>query len=171
MLQEEYDAIRENLTTTERVCTQKQKVIPDLEDLWKAAMVRLTEAQALRDQHTKVQTLKWELAWAYIHEKENELAAKMEEIEAAEGRGPALDERIRQAEEKHQKANLRITEIEAEVQGLGKVDELEREKANLSAQIREGRNELAETQVSNLFSCFVCTSHGWISSRTANNSE
>jgi len=50
-------------------------------------MVRLTEAQALRDQHTRVQALKWELAWAYVHEKENKLMAKMEEIGVAEGRG------------------------------------------------------------------------------------
>ena len=119
-------------------------------------MIRHKEAEALRDQHTKVQVLKWELAWAYIHEKENELAAKMEEIEVAERRGPALDEKVRQVEEKHQKANDRITDIEMEAQGLGKVDELEREKANLSTQIREGRNELAETQVDCLFSCFVC---------------
>lgn len=155
LLQEEYDAIRENLTTTERVCAQKQNVIPDLEDLWKAAMVRLTEAQALRDQHTKVQQLKWELAWAYIHEKENELTAKMEEIEVAERRGPTLDEKIRQAEEKHQKANVRIAEIEMEVQNLTNVDELERGKADLATRIRESKHELAETQVGSLFSCFV----------------
>jgi len=170
-LQEEYDAIRENLTTTERVCAQKQKVIPDLEDVWKVAMVRLTEAQALRNQHTKVQELKWELAWAYIHEKENELAAKMEEIEIAERGEPTLNEKIRQAEEKYQNANARIAQIEMEVQGLGNVDDLEREKANIAAQIREGRHELAETHVGNLFSRFTCASYGSFSSQTASNSE
>lgn len=123
-------------------------------------MVRLTEAQALRNQHTKVQELKWELAWAYIHEKENELAAKMEEVEVAERRGPTLDEKIRQAEEKHQNANVRIAEIEVEVQGLGDVNDLEREKADLAAQIREGRHELAETQVRDLVSRLTCSSYG-----------
>jgi chromosome segregation ATPase len=142
------------------VCAQKQNVIPDLEDVWKAAMVQLTEAQALRDQHTKMQELKWELAWAYIHEKESELGSKMEEIEVAERSGPTLQEKIRQAEEKHHRANVRIAEIETEVQGLGNVDDLEREKANLSVQIREGRQELAETQVGNLFS--LCMQLLWV---------
>ncbi len=123
-------------------------------------MVRLNEAQALRDQHSKVQELKEELAWAYIHEKETELADTMEKIEVTERRGPTLDENIRQAEERYQNANNRIAKIELEVQGLGNVGDLEQEKANLSAQIREGRNELAETQVSNLFSRFTCCSYG-----------
>lgn len=123
-------------------------------------MVRLNEAQALRNQHTKVQELKWELAWAYIHEKEDELADKMEKIEVAERGGPTLDENIRQAEEKYQNANARIAKIESEVEGLGNVGDLEKEKANLSAQVREGRNDLAETQVSNLFSRFTCSPYG-----------
>jgi chromosome segregation ATPase len=122
-------------------------------------MVRLKEAEALQDQHTKVQELKWELTWAYIYEKENDLATKMEEIEAVERGGPTLDEKIRQAEEKYQNANVRIAEIELEVQSLGNVDDLEREKANLAAQIREGRQELAETQVDNLFSRFTYSSY------------
>ena len=60
----------ENISQTAKVLKRKAEVLPDLEESYREAHARYSEAEKARDQRHKADELKKEIAWGHVAVKE-----------------------------------------------------------------------------------------------------
>ncbi|KAJ3561666.1 hypothetical protein NP233_g10057 [Leucocoprinus birnbaumii] len=123
-LSEEYNVTLENIRSTQKVLEQKKDAVPDLKAAVREAKQRYEEANKAREQKTRRDNIKKELAWAHVKTKEMEYKKKMDVDE--------FDEISRE-----------FTEREEELNELGNVNELEKKKQDLQAQLKAGKTQLS----------------------------
>ncbi len=88
----------ENIDHTTKVLNQKKEALPDLRVAYKEALSHYEEASKARDQKKKVDELKKELAWSFVHDKGNQLQEAMDAAAKQERRLPKVEEGLRAAE-------------------------------------------------------------------------
>ncbi|KAF8895600.1 hypothetical protein BD779DRAFT_1434318 [Infundibulicybe gibba] len=149
-LSEEYDTCLDNITQTTKILTQKREAIPDLRTAFTDATIRFEEAAKAREQKKKVDDLKKELAWSHVQRKEEEMTEKIEEAAKITRRLPKLEENVKIAKVciYHSALIVRQFLLEAELQGLGDIQDLNVEKVDLQGKIRANKGKLGELIVS-----------------------
>ncbi|GAA5855652.1 hypothetical protein JCM8547_001632 [Rhodosporidiobolus lusitaniae] len=119
-LTEEYETIRSNTEQMEEHLARKREVLPELKEAYRRAKERAKEAKAAIEQQGNLQTLKDQLAWAYVAQIERQVEFGAGEIQKEEDKLKQIDEDI----EVHKAA---IAEAENQVETL---KEAERESKN-----------------------------------------
>ncbi|KAJ7175114.1 P-loop containing nucleoside triphosphate hydrolase protein [Mycena crocata] len=146
-LSEEYDLCSANITATSKVLAQKQEAIPDLKTAFDEAHRRFEEATSAREQAEKVDQLKRELAWARVNAKQEEMEGKIREAARIARRRDKIRESVKDAEVRLEAADEAVTALEQEYDGLGNRENLQEMKNELSARIRQNKEQIQALNV------------------------
>ena len=71
--------------------------MPDLRAAFNAARLKYKDAEHARDQKKKVDDLKKELAWSYVHDKERQLRLHVDDVAKQERRLPKVESEVQKA--------------------------------------------------------------------------
>lgn len=169
-LSDEYDICLENITQTAKVLAQKKEALPDLRAAFNETTARYQEAAKAREQKTKADELKKELAWAHVKGKEIEMEKKIGEAAKAARRLPRVQEAADKAEvcdtiecepqvtsfkAEFQAASQEVQKYEDEFKALGDIDHIHEQKQAVQDEIKNNKPLLIELNV--YIFCFVST--------------
>ncbi|KAF9018540.1 P-loop containing nucleoside triphosphate hydrolase protein [Hymenopellis radicata] len=143
-LSEEYTTCLENIDHTTKVLNQKKEALPDLRVSYKEALSRYEEASKARDQKKKVDELKKELAWSFVHDKGNQLQDAVDAAAKQERRLPKVEEGLQAAEALFESESNAVTTAEEAYSTLNGVDDLNNQKRDLTDKMRKNRAVLNE---------------------------
>src|ERR1043165_8964967 len=82
-LSEDYELIRESIETTQNIIKHKKEVVPDLLKEAKEAEARYKDMQKARELELTVASLKNQMAWAQVEEKEQEVVEAEKNLQRA----------------------------------------------------------------------------------------
>ncbi|KAK0503863.1 P-loop containing nucleoside triphosphate hydrolase protein [Armillaria luteobubalina] len=143
-LSDEYTTCLENIEHTTKVLNSKKAVLPDLRAACKEAMTRFQEATKARDQKKKVDELKKELAWSFVHDKEAEMTKAVEHAAKTGRRIPKIEDHLKQARAKFDAETAAVALCDEEFHALGDMNHLGERKKELSENMRNNRSLLNE---------------------------
>ncbi|TFY54390.1 hypothetical protein EVJ58_g8895 [Rhodofomes roseus] len=141
-LSEEYQTCLEAIQSMQKTVKRKSEGLPDLEEALEEATSRFEEAQKAREQRHKADDLKQELAWAHVASKEEELGKRMEEAARLARRLPRIQEDLRAAQAKVEEESDKVAALEADLENMGDVEEIQQKKKVLQEESRENRQKL-----------------------------
>ncbi|GAA5902360.1 hypothetical protein JCM6882_000510 [Rhodosporidiobolus microsporus] len=93
-LTEEYEQIRHHTEQMEEALARKKEVLPELKDAYRRAKERAKDAQAAVAQQENLETLKNQLAWAYVEEVEKQIAFGQAAIEKEQAKLTGIQTQI-----------------------------------------------------------------------------
>ncbi|PBK97840.1 P-loop containing nucleoside triphosphate hydrolase protein [Armillaria gallica] len=143
-LSDEYTTCLENIEHTTKVLNSKKAVLPDLRAACKEAMARFQEATKARDQKKKVDELKKELAWSFVHDKEAEMTKAVEHAAKTGRRIPKIEEHLKEAKARFEAETAAVARCDEEFHALGNMNHLADRKKELSENMRNNRSLLNE---------------------------
>ncbi|KAK0244359.1 P-loop containing nucleoside triphosphate hydrolase protein [Armillaria nabsnona] len=143
-LSDEYTTCLENIEHTTKVLNSKKAVLPDLRAACKEAMARFQEATKARDQKKKVDELKKELAWSFVHDKEAEMTKAVEHAAKTGRRIPKIEEHLKEAKARFEAETAAVARCDEEFHALGNMNHLAGRKKELSENMRNNRSLLNE---------------------------
>ncbi|KAK0221980.1 P-loop containing nucleoside triphosphate hydrolase protein [Armillaria fumosa] len=143
-LSDEYTTCLENIEHTTKVLNSKKAVLPDLRAACKEAMARFQEATKARDQKKKVDELKKELAWSFVHDKEAEMTKAVEHAAKTGRRIPKIEDHLKEARARFDAETAAVALCDEEFHALGDMNHLTERKKELSENMRNNRSLLNE---------------------------
>ncbi|KAG7443126.1 P-loop containing nucleoside triphosphate hydrolase protein [Guyanagaster necrorhizus] len=143
-LSEEYTTCLENIEHTTKVLNSKKAVLPDLRAACKEAMARFQEATKARDQKKKVNELKKELAWSFVHDKEAEMTKAVEHAAKTGRRIPKIENNLKEAQARFEAETASVAQCDEEFHALGNMNHLADQKKELTENMRNNRSLLNE---------------------------
>ncbi|KAF5360927.1 hypothetical protein D9756_004996 [Leucocoprinus leucothites] len=142
-LSDEYSVTLENIRSTRKVLDQKKEAIPDLRTAFFEARDRFNEADKARKQKARQDDLKKEKAWALVKSKQDEFEKKLNEVAILKDKEPKIQEALDTAKAKFDEITNEFTRREEELNSIGNVNEMEKRKQDLAAQMKAGKAKLA----------------------------
>ncbi|CAI2162914.1 7525_t:CDS:10 [Funneliformis geosporum] len=138
-LSEDYELIRESIDTTQNIIKYKKEVIPELLKEAREAEARYKDMQKARELELTVASLKNQMAWAQVEEKEQEVAEAERVSQRAMKRLPNL-----QAE--FDEINTIVLDLEQKYHDLTNlsINPLKERKNELNSLIRDKTRQLNE---------------------------
>src|SRR4051794_41002861 len=97
-LSEDYELIRESIETTQNIIKCKKEVLPDLHKEAKEAEAKYKDMQRARELELTVASLKNQMAWAQVEEKEQEVIDAEKNLQKAMKRLPGLQTKLEKEE-------------------------------------------------------------------------
>ena len=97
-LSEDYELIRESIDTTQNIIKHKKEVIPDLLKEAKEAEAKYKDMQRARELELTVSSLKKQMAWAQVEEKEQDVSDAERNLQRAMKRLPGLQAKLEKEE-------------------------------------------------------------------------
>ncbi|KAG5637884.1 hypothetical protein H0H81_002847 [Sphagnurus paluster] len=143
-LSEEYETCLSNIKQTSQVLTQKKAAIPDLKIAFDDATDRFREAAKAREQKQKADELKKELAWAHVKGKQIEMENKTHAVVKLKTRLPRIQKGIDEANAAFEAATQEVALYETQVEEVGDLEELNRERDRLQRLIRDNKKLIAD---------------------------
>ncbi|KAK0487309.1 P-loop containing nucleoside triphosphate hydrolase protein [Armillaria novae-zelandiae] len=143
-LSDEYTTCLENIEHTTKVLNSKKAVLPDLRAACKEATARFQEATKARDQKKKVDELKKELAWSFVHDKEAEMTKAVEHAAKTGRRIPKIEDHLKEARARFDAETAAVALCDEEFHALGDMNHLTERKKELSENMRSNRSLLNE---------------------------
>jgi chromosome segregation ATPase len=115
---------------------KKKEALPDLRTAMQEAQSRYEEAKLAREQRTKVNTLKQEIAWAHVKSKEEDLERAFAEVAKVERNIPKLIERRDAAQAKFEALGDQLVLLEQESVDYGSSDDLKARKKEIIDELK-----------------------------------
>ncbi|CAA7262794.1 unnamed protein product [Cyclocybe aegerita] len=143
-LSEEYDLCLTNINQTAKLLSVKKEALPDLKARLREVTARYEEAAKAREQKKKADDLKKEMAWSHVAAKEEEMENKLNEVAKLSRRLPKIEESLKEAEAAFQVATDQVKEFEASVNEMGDVKDLDNQKNDIQARMRERKKQLVD---------------------------
>ncbi|RIA90797.1 P-loop containing nucleoside triphosphate hydrolase protein [Glomus cerebriforme] len=97
-LSEDYELIRESIETTRNIIKYKKEALPDLFKEAKEAEVKYKDMRRARELELTVTSLKNQMAWAQVEEKEQEVVDAERNLQKAMRRLPGLQAKLEKEE-------------------------------------------------------------------------
>ncbi|KAL1918810.1 uncharacterized protein VTP21DRAFT_2832 [Calcarisporiella thermophila] len=133
-LAEDYEIIRQTIDITKAGIKRKKEVFPEMLNAAKEAEERYKQMAKARDLELQVQTLKNEMCWAQVEEKENAL-------EATEKQCLEAQKKFRHAELQREKQEAVAQEVET---AMVELEEEGRRRHDLLAPLNQKKKQLKE---------------------------
>ncbi|KAK0188177.1 hypothetical protein F5146DRAFT_1104896 [Armillaria mellea] len=136
-LSDEYTTCLENIEHTTKVLNSKKAPV-------KKPWTRFQEATKARDQKKKVDELKKELAWSFVHDKEAEMTKAVEHAAKTGRRIPKIEDHLKDARARFDAETAAVALCDEEFHALGNMNHLAERKKELSENMRNNRSLLNE---------------------------
>ncbi|CAG8444247.1 9168_t:CDS:10 [Diversispora eburnea] len=144
-LSEDYELIRESIDTTQNIIKNKKEVLPYLHKQAREAEARFKDMEKARELEVLVSSLKDQIAWAQVEEKEKEVVDAEKNLQRVSRRIVTVQANLDKEKMELDKINAAITELEQQYnQHVEAAQPLQNRKKELQTRIREKTNQLRE---------------------------
>ncbi|RHZ75652.1 hypothetical protein Glove_212g65 [Diversispora epigaea] len=144
-LSEDYELIRESIDTTQNIIKNKKEVLPYLHKQAREAEARFKDMEKARELEVLVSSLKDQMAWAQVEEKEKEVVDAEKNLHKASRRIVTVQANLDKEKMELDRINSAITELEQQYnQHVEAAQPLQNRKKELQTRIREKMNQLRE---------------------------
>ncbi|CAG8590107.1 10002_t:CDS:10 [Acaulospora morrowiae] len=144
-LSEDYELIRESIEITLNIIKHKKEVLPDLHKQAKEAEARYQDIQKARELGLRVSSLKDQMAWAQVEEKEKEVSAAEADLKKAKKRVLTVQKNLEKEQAQLDDINAAISTLEEQYnEHVGITKPLQDRKKELNKIIKENADQLRE---------------------------
>lgn len=146
-LSDEYELIKANVARIKRIVEKKEEALPDLENAAREAAGRYQLIEKQRDQQQKLQSLKNQVVWAQVVEKEDKLKKSQEKTSRLQSKAAKIEKDMERLANERKEIKDKITGHEARVNAGGdRIQPWTDERLKLREEVKELKSKLSGIQ-------------------------
>ncbi|CAJ0843641.1 16359_t:CDS:10, partial [Entrophospora sp. SA101] len=144
-LKEDYDFVRGSLDTTNEILKRKREILPELFQEVKEVEVKLRDMKKAYELEAVVSSLKNQLAWSFVKEKEEDVAKHEKNLQEAMNRLPSVQDKLELEIHNLEEIESQISELEEKFNAHAETSlPLQNRKVELIALIKNNKVQIQE---------------------------
>jgi septal ring factor EnvC (AmiA/AmiB activator) len=148
-LKNDYFKLKTTVDKLGKLLEDKKQITPDLESQLRSAKQRLKEMQAAVSLERKIDSLKRQIAWSQVYDKEDAARKEQDNFEIASDKLRAAQVKSDEAKKKYQQLEVQYEELDAQIKEYtATIKPIEDAHEEKRAEFRDMQKQLRKVDVS-----------------------